>query len=129
MDFLERIKDYIEGNVSLYKTSLSVNMLKTGNDIAIRATPGAPNDRYVTGKTHTFQFQILTRHEVDKTAYEAVQAITTALDGLTNGAVTSSDGSFVFHTCEVYTLPNFIEETAHGESIYAAMFEAEIYLD
>lgn len=129
MDFLEQVKSYIENNVTLYKTPLSVSMLQPGNDIAIRSTPGSPSDRYVTGnKTHSFQFQILTRHETDKTAFDAIQNITQVLDGLTNGAISSSNGSFTFNKCEVYTLPNFIEETEHGESIYSAMFQAEIYL-
>ena len=129
MDFLEQVKSYIENNVTLYKTPLSVSMLQPGNDIAIRSTPGSPSDRYVTGnKTHSFQFQILTKHKTDKTAYDAIQTITDELDSLTNGAIISGDGSFILNKCEVYTLPNFIEQTEHGESIYSAMFQAEIYL-
>ncbi|MFB4164804.1 minor capsid protein [Alteribacillus sp. JSM 102045] len=129
MDFLAQMKSYIEDSVQLYKTPLSVSMLKDGNDIAIRTAPGSAADRYVSGqKTHSFQFQILTRHETDKTAYDALQDITNEIDGLTNGTITSCNGSFIFNQCEVYTLPNFVEETDHGESIYTAMFRAEIYL-
>lgn len=127
MDFLDRILDYIESSVPLYD-SFSVGTLKDGNSVAVRPTPTSISTRYVEGsKIYPYGFQVLTKHKNMLTAYKAIQDVTEAIDGLTNGAITSSDGSFVFDKCEATTLPNWVEKDTQGYTIYTAIFQAELY--
>lgn len=130
MDFLKQMKKYIETNIPIFKTPLSVGDLTdgeiTGNDIAIIPIPGTPPTKNLdSGKNYVFAFQILVRHEKGSLSYSTCQLIADYLDGLSNGAVTSADGSFVFVTCDLYVTPNFVERTKWGD-IYTAMFRAEL---
>nr|WP_099682637.1 minor capsid protein [Bacillus pumilus] len=127
MDFLERMKIYIETNV-LPGQKIEVGAVKDGNSIAISPTPGIqPNKDLNLGRHYTFPFQILVRHSYSLTGYTTCQRIADHLDTLTNGAVTSSDGSFIFVNCGVYVTPNFVERTAQGD-LYTALFQAELYI-
>ncbi|NUJ19283.1 hypothetical protein FKN04_22380 [Bacillus glycinifermentans] len=128
MDFLNQIKKYIETNIPVFKTPLSVGALLDGDDIAIVAIPGIqPNKNLDLSRNYVFPFQILVRHAKSSISYSTCQTIADHLDTLTNGAVTSGDGSFNFVKCDLYTTPNFVERTADGD-IYTAMFQAELYL-
>ncbi len=129
MDFLDRMIDYIEANVSLYKP-MRVGILGDGDSIAIRATPGDPPDGYLAGdRLRNYPFQILAQHSSANTAYQTLETITKAIDGLGYGAITSSDGSFVFVKCEVYTSPNFVEVTSKGLHVYTAIYQAELLIE
>ncbi|PJZ00381.1 hypothetical protein CPT06_11185 [Bacillus vallismortis] len=127
MDFLNRMKEYIEQNISLFKTPLSVGSLKENNDIAIVPVPGTPPSKNLNMKrNYIFPFQILIRHSKEYISYSTCQDIADKLDILTNGAVTSGDGSFDFVNCGIYVTPNFVEKTPEGFT-YTAMFQAELY--
>ncbi|NPC91221.1 hypothetical protein HOO54_02865 [Bacillus sp. WMMC1349] len=127
MDFLERIKQYIETNV-LFDQALNVGPLKNGNSMSIRPTSGSQSVKSLDlGRSYTFPFQILVRHQESRTGYKTCQEIANKLDALTNGAVTSHDGSFDFIKCDLYTTPNWVERTPDGD-IYTALFQAEIYI-
>lgn len=127
MDFLDRVCDYLEQNLSLY-TKIRVGILGSGDSIAIRPTPGMPPQKYLTGdRVRTYAFQVLTQHQSPKVALETLEAITRALQSLENGAIVSQDGSFVFVSCEAYTQPNFVEVTSQGTHVYSAIFYAEIF--
>lgn len=126
MDFLDRVMDYLEANLSLY-APIRVGILGDGDSIAIRPTPGMPPQGYLTGdRLRVYSFQVLTQHQKPNIALGTLEAIAQALSGLENGAITSSDGSFSFVSCEVYTQPNFVEVTSQGVHVYTAIFHAEL---
>lgn len=128
MDFLDQMKQYIENNIPLFKKPLTVGQLKDGNDISILPIPSVkPIKNLDMSRNYIFAFQILVRHLDQNVSYATCQQISDKLDKLTNGAVTSGDGSFDFVICEVYTTPNWVEKTPEGH-IYTAMFQAELYL-
>lgn len=129
MDFLDRMMDYIEANVSLYKP-MRVGILGDGDSIAIRPTPGTPPNGYLArDRLRNYPFQVLTQHSNAGVAYQTLETITNVIDGLENGAIVSSDGSFVFVRCEVYTTPNFVEVTSQGHHVYTAIYQAELYIE
>lgn len=128
MDFLFRITEFIQNNLSLYST-IALGIAQDGNSIAIRPTPSTPPTRYLEkSKIITYQFQILTKHSTGIMAYNTLQEINSLLDGLENGAITSNNGSFIFNKCEVYTSPNFVEKSTGGEMIFTALHQAELYI-
>ncbi|PSL41705.1 minor capsid protein [Salsuginibacillus halophilus] len=129
MDFLLQAKRYIEENADLFVDLLSVGQQGDGDDIAIRPTPGNIEGRYADrGKVMRFQFQILVNHKLNRTSYETILDIANTLDGLRNGAITSSDGSFYMVKCELYNTPQFVERTSDGD-LHTALFEAELLIE
>lgn len=129
MDFIDQAKTYIKQRVPLFTPFIKVGILGDGNSIAIRKTPGAPPERYLEGsKTIMYPFQVLVQHKSNKTSYETTQAIEDALDGLTNGAIVSNDGSFIFNKCDVYSTTNFVEKNSKSY-MYTAMFQAELFIE
>ena len=64
MDFLDRVKEYIEQNVTL-NAPIVFGLLDTASSsIAIRQIPSLVNDRYVDSeKTFTFAFQVLVKED------------------------------------------------------------------
>lgn len=127
MDFLDRVKEHIEQNVTL-NAPIVFGLLDTvPSSIAIRPIPSLVNDRYVDNeKTFTFAFQVLVKDADHFTAYNIIQSIFSVLDGLGKDAIPSQDGSYVFVKCECYTLPNFVEKTDKDEYIYTTIFYAEL---
>ena len=127
MDFLDRVKEHIEQNVTL-NAPIVFGLLDTvPSSIAIRQIPSLVNDRYVDDeKTFTFAFQVLVKDADHLTAYNTIQNIFSVLDGLGKDAIPSQDGSYAFVKCECYTLPNFVEKTDKDEYIYTAIFYAEL---
>lgn len=127
MDFLDRVKEYIEQNVIL-NAPIVFGLLDTApSSIAIRQTPSSMNDRYTdNGKTFIFAFQVLVKDVDHLTAYNTIQNIFNVLDGLGKDAIPSQDGSYAFVKCECYSLPNFVEKTDKNEYIYTAIFHAEL---
>ncbi|MBB6446458.1 minor capsid protein [Bacillus benzoevorans] len=126
MDFLARVKDYLTANVALNAPIDTPLLSANSSSIAIRQTPSAVNSRYVDGKTLNFSFQVLVKDISNIKAYNTIQAIFTALDGLLKGSIVSNDGSFIFVKCECSTLPNFVEQDGKLCYIYTAIFTAEL---
>lgn len=127
MVFLDRVKEYIEQNVTL-NAPIVFGLLDTApSSIAIRQTPSSMNDRYTNSeKTFLFAFQVLVKDTNHLIAYNVIQNIFNVLDGLGKDAIPSQDGSYTFIKCECYTLPNFVEKTNKNEYIYTAIFHAEL---
>jgi Bacteriophage minor capsid protein len=127
MDFLNRVKEYIEQNVTLNAPIVFGLLDSASSSVAIRQTPSSMNDRYTDGgKTFIFAFQVLVKDINHLTAYNVIQGIFNALDGLGKDAIPSQDGSYTFVKCECYTLPNFVEKTDKNEYIYTAIFHSEL---
>lgn len=127
MDFLDRVKEYIEQNVIL-NAPIVFGLLDTApSSIAIRQIPSPVNDRYTDNeKTLIFAFQVLVKDTDHLIAYNVIQGIFDILDGLGKDAIPSQDGNYAFVKCECYTLPNFVEKTDKNEYIYTAIFHAEL---
>ncbi|WP_161491008.1 minor capsid protein [Anoxybacillus sp. UARK-01] len=126
MDFLARVKDYLAANIELNAPITTPILSVDSSSIAIRQTPSSINSRYVEGKITNFSFQVLVKDTSHVKAYNTIQAVFKALDGLPKGSITSYDGSFSFIKCECTTLPNFVEKTDKNEYIYTAIFQSEL---
>lgn len=128
MDFLNRLKDYMEGlpftpsivHIGLYEES--------GNSVAIRPTPSSIDERYMEkGKIYPFSFQVLAHHSSNMFAYDTINQLTSILDNLDSGAITS-DGSFSLVSLQCTTTPNFIEKTPYGV-LWQAIYQADLYIE
>lgn len=127
MDFLDRLIDYIEKNVEL-DTHIRIGKLSSDSEsISIRPTPSGIAARYGnSGVNREYGFQILIKGTNQLKVINTLEAITSSLDGLKRGDITSSNSSFDLVSCKVYTTPNYVEETDREEYIYTAMFIAEL---
>ena len=127
MDFLDRLIDYIESKISL-DSDLRVGKLSPeSKSISIRPTPSSMVDRYVDkDKTREYSFQILVKDPNQVKVINKLDEITSLLDGIDHREIISNNNSFKLIKCEVYTLPNYVEETEHEEYIYTALFRAEL---
>jgi hypothetical protein len=127
MDFIFRLRDYLESNVTLNAPVAAGTLTTKPKSVAIRETPGSIPSRYIDkGKIYEFNFQVLVKDPDFVTASNTCHAINDKLDGLPNGSIVSQDGSFIFVTCQTYTTPNWVEQNEHGEHIYTALFAAEL---
>lgn len=127
MDFLNKLMDFIEDELFLDVPVLPGKLEEESQAIAIRPTPAGVDSRYLDkDKTHEFSFQVLSKDPNHMKALKVLYDITGLLDGLSNGAIKSADGSFSFVKCEAYVFPNYVETTEHGETIYTALFTAEL---
>lgn len=129
MDFIKQISSFITSNLALNAPIVSPVLKSDPSSIAIRETPSSVGNRYLNeSKTLEFQFQILVKDPNVITARNTINSIFMLLDGLSKGAVTSSDGSFFMSKCECYTLPNWVETNEQNEHIYTAIFNAQLEL-
>lgn len=127
MDFLDRLIDYIESNISLDSVLRVGKLSLDSKSISIRPTPSSMVDRYVDkDKIREYSFQILMKDPNQFKVINKLDEITNLLDGIDHREIISNNNSFKLIKCEVYTLPNYVEETEHEEYIYTAMFRAEL---
>src|SRR5690606_18031406 len=127
MDFLDRVKEYIEQNVILNAPIVFGLLDTTPSSIAIRQTPSSVNDRYADSeKTFIFAFQVLVKDTDHLIAYNVIQSIFDVLYGLGKDAIPRKDGSYTIVKSECYTQPNFVEKTDKNEYIYTTNFYAEL---
>ncbi|WP_338788811.1 minor capsid protein [Metabacillus sp. FJAT-53654] len=127
MDIIAQISKYLTDNASLNGLPVVSPLLNDGSSIAIRESPSSIANRYMnSGKTFNFQFQILVKDPSVINTRKIINDIFKKLDGLSNGAITSADGSFSFTKCECTTSPNFVEKTEQNYYIYTALFNAEL---
>lgn len=126
MDFLDRLKDYIDG-LQYTPSNTKIGLYsEDGNDIAINPSPSSIDDRYLSkDKVYPFSFQILVHHKNNFTAYQIIQELFSDLDNLVD--IYSENNSFILLDIKCTTTPNFVEETSHGV-LYTAIFEAELYI-
>lgn len=127
MDFLDRLMDFIEQNVQLNAVLKSGKLDEEEKAISIIPTPASMGARFMdAGKTHEYTFQVLTKDPDQVLVRKVLYDITSLLDGLSNSAIKSENGSYVFVKSEVYVLPHYVETTEHDNYIYTAMFTAEL---
>lgn len=131
MDFLDRVKTYIEANVDLSsfdKPTLSVGVLRNPNDIAIVPAPSpSPEKLLDLSRVYFYGFQIYARHSDQRKVIETCQTIELLLDGLQNHAILSSNASFDLIKIDCTTTTNFVEQTSEGYA-YTCLFDAELFL-
>lgn len=127
MDFIKQISNYITTHVTLNAAITSPILSSNSSSVAIRETPSSVKNRYLSrDKTVNFQFQILVKDLSIIKARDTINAIFKDLDGLSNGEIQSSDGSFLMTKCECYVLPNWVEKNEHNEHVFTAIFSAEL---
>lgn len=130
IDFLQRLKEYIEG-LSYTPSTVEIGVYsENNNSIAIRPSPSTIIDRYMEkGKIYPYSFQLLVHMDGSQNlmAYQTIQKLTSELENLSSGAITSSDGSFNLVSMQCTTTPNFVQKTSYGV-LYTALFEAELYI-
>lgn len=127
MDFLDRLIDYIEDNITLSTAMVTGSLNQARQSIAIRPTPSSMGNRFMNkDTTREYSFQILIKDPNQIKANSTLHDIASLLDGLGNNAIPSDNDSYQFINCKVYVLPNHVETTAHNEYIYTAMFTAEL---
>jgi len=128
MDFIDRLKEFMEG---LPSTPSVVNIgvySENGNSVAIRPAPSNINERYMEeGKIYPFSFQILMHNRSNAIAYDSLNQLTSTLDNLNSRAITSSDGSFSLVSMQCTTTPNFVQKTSYGV-LWTAIFQADLYI-
>jgi hypothetical protein len=126
MELLDKIIDYIEANVSL-NAPIEVGVLNNDpSAVCVRLTPSNSRVAYMdNGRVYQMSFQVLVKDIDQAEAIREIDEITTVLDQLTHDDITLEDSRFQFISCEVYTIPNFVEKTEHDEYIYTALFNAE----
>ncbi|MBO1515604.1 minor capsid protein [Metabacillus bambusae] len=129
MDIVAQITTYLKNNANLNGLPVVSPLLGSGNSIAIRETPSSVESRYLNAdKTINFQFQILVKHDGAMQVRNIINDIFNILDGLSQGVITSANGSFFMSSCECTTLPNFVEQTDQDFYVYTAIFNAELEL-
>ncbi|MGJ9460287.1 phage tail terminator protein [Oceanobacillus sp. CF4.6] len=128
MDFLDRLKEYQEG-LPFTPSIIQIGLYKEdGNSVAIRPAPSNINERYMEeGKIYPFSFQMLVHNQSNVFAYDSLNQLTSQLDNLSNGAITSSDGSFNLISMQCTTTPNFVQKTSYGV-LWTAIYNAELYI-
>ena len=127
MDFLDRLIDYIESNISLDSVLRVGKLSLDSKSISIRPTPSSMVNRYVDkDKTREYSFQILMKDPNQFQVISKMDEITSLLDGIDHREIVSNNDSFKLVKCEAYTLPNYVAETEHEEYIYTALFRAEL---
>jgi Bacteriophage minor capsid protein len=128
MDFLDRLKEYQE-SLSFTPSIIEIGSYKEdGNSVAIRPSPSNIGTRYMEeGKIYPFSFQMLVHHESNTFAYDVINQLTSRLDNLDPGAITSSNGSFDLVSLQCTTTPNFVQKTSYGV-LWTAIYEAELYI-
>jgi ABC-type uncharacterized transport system fused permease/ATPase subunit len=126
MELLDRLMDAIEANVQL-NANIQVGILSQDpKAVTIRLLPNTLRDAYMDkGRAYRISFQVLVKDTDQPEAIRVINDITEFLDSLTSEDIQLSDNRYKFITCEVYTMPNFVEKTEHDEYIYTALFNAE----
>jgi Bacteriophage minor capsid protein len=126
MELLDRLMDAIEANVQL-NANIQVGILSQDQKaVTFRLLPNTLRDAYMDkSRAYRVSFQILVKDTDQTEAIRVINDITEFLDSLTNDDILLSDNRYKFITCEVYTMPNFVEKTEHDEYIYTALFNAE----
>ncbi|MER2057244.1 MAG: minor capsid protein [Niallia sp.] len=124
MDFLDRMLDKLESDVTLF-TFVRKGLLAEGNSIAVRQTPTPPNTAYLDkNRIDNYGFQFLVRHKDVLTAENTIQSIYEYLCNKTD--IESQDGSFKLVKIDVSTMPNWVGMSEREEHEYTAIFQAEL---
>lgn len=128
LDFLDRLKEFLEESTSV-SVPISIGTYKeNGHDIAIRPSPSNIDVRYMDkNKVYEFGFQILVHHRDNMTAYREIERIRATLENLSSDSITSNNGSFKLITMQCTTTPNYVQKTNHGV-LWTALFVAEIHI-
>lgn len=127
MDFLERLKEYIELREYTPQTIL-IGSHDNKDSVAIRPTPGAIDERYMeAGKIYDFNFQVLCHSRNNLLGYETINKLTSDFENLRANDIISETDTFTLVTMSCQTTPNYVEETNHGV-LWTAIFTAELYI-
>lgn len=126
IDFLERVKDYLESK-NIF-SSISLANLTDGDSICIRPTPTPGIEKYIDKNgNYDYGFQILCRNRDNYLSYSTLLDISLYLDGIEPSEIISQNDSFTLNYIDISTSNNFIEVDNYGW-IYSCLFNANLYL-
>lgn len=129
MDFLDRMMDFVEGNLQLFSIMRKGPLDENSMAISVLPTPSTAIIRYFDkSKDYNYGFQVLVKHPTQSVAIQTIEDIVNLLDGVDGDKITSDDNTFSLVVCNVYTLPTFVEITEHNEYIYTALFQADLFI-
>lgn len=128
MDFLDRLKDFLEG-LSFTPDVINIGSYReSGNDIAIRPTPTAIADQYQSKeKIYPFSFQVLVHMDNNIEAYTTIEKLRSELANLNSESIVSDNDSFDLITIECTSTPSYVQKTNYG-SLWNAIFTADIHI-
>jgi len=128
MDFLDRLKDFMEGLPFTPSVIYIGTYNENQNSVAVRPAPSNIDERYMEeGKIYPFSFQILMHHSSNLFAYDSLEQLTSELDSLDSRTITSSNGSFSLVSLQCTTTPNFVEKTSYG-TLWTAIYQADLHI-
>ena len=128
MDFLDRLKDFMEGLPFTPSVIYIGTYNENKNSVAIRPAPSNIDERYMEeGKIYPFSFQVLMHNQSNNVSYDSLNQLTSALDNLDSRAITSRDGSFNLVTMHCTTTPNYVQKTGYG-TLWTAIYQADLYI-
>lgn len=127
MDFMDKVLDHLESNLTLFSTFKVDILSDDANALTIRRTPSSPSSRFFDDtRVDEFMFQILVKNTSQRIALETINNIVVELEDLK--FIYAETDSFELLKCEVYTLPLFVEEDSRGSYIYTALFKATLVI-
>lgn len=116
--FLEAVRAHLQVHVT---PIIKYGVLDiTPSSVALRTTPTAPGERYLTGSNEAINFQVLVKDKAQDKVMQTFDTIVSLLDGKV------IPGASRLISCHLYTTPNFVQKTDTNEFIYTALFQAEI---
>jgi hypothetical protein len=126
LDFLDRLKEYIEGLPNTPSVIEIGQYNEDGNSVAIRPTPSNTNIRDMAkSKIYPFAFQMLVHHKNNYTAYLLLKHLEESLD--MSKEIVSEDESYTLISLKCTTNPSHVETTSYG-TLWTAVFEAELFI-
>lgn len=120
--FLDEVRAYLQANTT-FEGAIKLSGTLDGSlksTVSIRSTPGRMGARYLQGKDQGVSFQILAKDPSETVVAKLMDELANLCENLTKQDIPN------LVKCEIYVTPNFVEKTATNETIYQAMFNAEI---
>lgn len=119
--FIESLVNHIDRQLS-FDVGLSI---KEEDCITVRIIPGTPmNADLAKGQSWDFSFQVLSKNTSHMKAYKDLLQITDLLHGVSQDDIQDDEWALIVLECT--TTPNWLETTNRNQTIYTALYSAEI---
>lgn len=129
LDFLDRVMDAIERNVSLQGLTLRSSILK-GESIALVLTPNGEKIGYQDGSyERSYSFALNAQSNREMTALNVLNDVVAYFDSLEEEDILSENGSFVVEGKEASSVPNLVSADDAGNFVYSATFKIKLYIE
>lgn len=127
LDFQDRLIDLIESSVELF-APIDVPVIKNDEGLSMTMSPiGRSSMDFSAEITREYGFSMAARSKSDLQAVNALYDINRFIDELEQGAVVSSNSSFIMNSIEVVSPPN-LQAVSDAHYVYTCNFKAELTL-